>query len=432
MNHPSDELIHSLTLFHAYSTALHRANTLPDLLETLVMRAVQLVRSASAGCFVEYDDAQDAFTVQHTYGYAYPTLMEQIAFSDEESRFYEVMENHTPDILKPASLEREIPWLPNISWDLYKEANQGRVPGEVIVVPVNAPEKSLGVLVVERFGDGEFSPHEAQLLNAFARQATLAIHKVQLYQENIRIAKELDQELQSVGEVQKNLLPHAPPDSQHFDIFTYYQPATRAGGDYFDFIPLSDGQFAFVIADVTGHGAPAAVIAAMTKVILHNQFLRSHEPDQVLIESHHQICQFIDSQYFVTLFLGIFQPEARRMVYCSAGHEPPLHFHRATGALSELRNERGFPLRLTEANAFDVQSAAYEPGDVFFFYTDGITEMFNDAGRIYSFEQLYNSILSAPKESAAQLGGVVLDRLKQFRGKEPLHDDITLVVIRCK
>lgn len=421
---PSTQL---LTLFHAFSTALHRETTLPELLQSLVMRSVQLLPQAAAGCFVAYDARDHAFDIQHNYGYAFPAVFDEQRFDEESSRLQEVLQSHLHIILQH---DDDIDWLPGELQQMYLEANNQLLPKESILLPVHGPHKLLGILVVERFEGEAFQQSDAELIGKFTRQATLAIHKVELYQENLMITKALDDELQSVGKVQQELLPDETPDIAGLDWFTHYKPATRAGGDYYDFIPLPGNRLAVLMADVTGHGAPAAVIAAMIKVILHSLLETETNPDRVLEEANRQIRKHIDSQYFVTLFFAILDIEQKQMQYVSAGHEPPMHFIHISKEIVELKNEKGFPLRLLEENFFDVQSVTLQPGDFVVIYTDGITEMFNEDDQVFSFVGLQNAIQSANHATAENIGEAILSALEKFRGNAEIYDDVTLIVLR--
>lgn len=418
-----------LTLFHAFSTALHRETTLPELLQSLVMRSVQLIPQAAAGCFIAYDAANHTFEIQHSHGYAFPSLFRDLSFADDCIRLTEIVKTHFHTIIEHHD---KIEWLPGQLQSTYTECNNGLLPMESILLPVHDPQQLLGVLVIERFAGEAFQTSDAELLGNFTRQATLAIHKVELYQENVMITQALDEELQSVGRVQQDLLPKELPELKGIDWFTYYKPATRAGGDYYDFIPLADGRWAVLMADVTGHGAPAAVIAAMIKVILHTLLETITEPDRILEEANRQIRKHIDSQYFVTLFLGILNPDTFDLVYVSAGHDPPIRFMAASLEMEELKNNKGFPLRMVEQNRFDVQQTQLLPGDMVVIYTDGVTEMFNEEDKVFSFTGLQNAILSANHTSAESLGESVLATLETFRGNAEIHDDVTLIVMQIQ
>ncbi len=421
---PSPQL---LTLFHAFSTALHRETSLPELLQSLVMRSVQLIPQAAAGCFIAYDGKTHTFEIQYSHGYAFPAMLSEISFSGEMSRLAEVVQTHTHILFKN---ELQISWLPEAFHSTYKEANDGQIPKESIAITVQSPHQLLGVLVIERLEGEEFQQSDAELIGNFTRQATLAIHKVELYQENLRITKALDEELSSVGRVQKDLLPTEHPNIPKMEWFTYYKPATRAGGDFYDFIPLPNGKWAVLMADVTGHGAPAAVIAAMIKVILHNLLETMTDPNAILQEANRQIRKHIESQYFVTLFLGMIDPATAKMDYVSAGHEPPMLFEYASQTIRELKNQKGFPLRLIEENTFDIKSIQFQAGDLLLIYTDGITELFNENGELFSFTGLENAIMTSDHTSAEAMGNQILSKLEAYRGSAEIHDDITLIALR--
>src|SRR4030095_14229869 len=135
----------------------------------------------------------------------------------------------------------------------------------------------------------------------------------------------LDRELQAVGEIQRSLLPQDLPQIPGYEIATYYQTSRRAGGDYYDFFPLPGGWWGVFIADVSGHGAGAAVLMAITHSIVHS-YPGPPAPAATMLEF---VNRKLADRYtgelgsFVTAFYGIYDPAQRRLSYSSAGHPPP-------------------------------------------------------------------------------------------------------------
>ncbi len=239
----------------------------------------------------------------------------------------------------------------------------------------------------------------------------------------------LDTELKSVGDVQVSLLPRSAPDIPGFEGVTHYRPAKRAGGDYFDFFPLPDGQWGVLVADVCGHGAPAAVMMAMTHVILHLAD-RKYPPEHVLARVNHILTTNIRSDQFVTACYGILNPRTRTFSIASAGHPYPLLFERSSGSARVCMIKSSLPLGVDENAEYSTSSIVLDGGDVLLLYTDGITDAFNSESEPFGRDRLLRVLGDHAKASGQVLREAVLSALDEHRGSVELADDIALVILR--
>jgi len=257
-----------------------------------------------------------------------------------------------------------------------------------------------------------------------AQNAQLARQNLQLQQAY----EQLDREFKTVGDVQVSLLPPRIPEIPGFQVATHYKPARRAGGDYFDFFPLPDNRWGFLVADVSGHGAPAAVVMAMTRVILHTS-RRWTPPDEVLAQLNDDLSSNILLGQFVTACYGVLDPTSGTFTFASAGHPQPLYFEPEHGCVEELATESGFPLGLQTGAEYPAASVTLAPESLLVLYTDGITEALDAADQQFGPERLMNVLQARHREGAAALRDAVLASLDAHRGPVQLADDATLVVI---
>jgi len=247
--------------------------------------------------------------------------------------------------------------------------------------------------------------------------------------EQVRAAYDLvDRELQVVGDIQRSLLPSQLPDVPGLKLAAHYQTSQRAGGDYYDFFPLKDGRWGILIADVSGHGTPAAVMMAVTHSIAHMFPGASAPPSEML----NFVGRHLANRYtnhvgaFVTAFYGIYDPRTRELVYSSAGHNPPRLKHCGGGPISVLDGASSFPLGIAADVTYENATIRLQSGDQIIFYTDGITEATDPADRQFGVARLDAAIAPCrddPKEVIAAL----LDSLSAFTAGQPITDDRTLV-----
>ncbi len=245
----------------------------------------------------------------------------------------------------------------------------------------------------------------------------------------------LDRESQVVGEIQRSLLPPALPEIPGFEVATHYRTSARAGGDYYDFFPLPGGRWGLFIADVSGHGTPAAVIMAITHAIAHSQPGRHTPPADLLGYLNDQLARsYTHNGAFVTAFYGVLDPSDRSLTYSAAGHNPP-RLARSQHVLS-LDGAGSLPLGIRESVEYSEAAARLQRGDVLLLYTDGVTEAMASHGReqasqLFGAEGVDRALLASGLGTAESSIARLQSDLAAFSGNASPADDQTLVAIRC-
>jgi sigma-B regulation protein RsbU (phosphoserine phosphatase) len=259
--------------------------------------------------------------------------------------------------------------------------------------------------------------------NLFGR----ATHSLVLADQVKKAYDQLDRELQVVADIQRSLLPTTLPAIPTLDLACHYQTSRRAGGDYYDFFPLPDNQWGILIADVSGHGTPAAVIMAVTHSIAHMLRGPACPPSRMMtFVNHHLTARYTGgSGTFVTAFYGIYDPQSRSLSYSSAGHPAPrLYRH---GTLVPLDTRAGLPLGIDETEEYRDAAVTLQGGDRLVLYTDGITEARDPQGDMFGETRLDAAAACCTPDAPATLRAV-LDHLDEFRAGRPLNDDHTLLI----
>ncbi|CAN5511147.1 hypothetical protein BH09PLA1_BH09PLA1_06900 [soil metagenome] len=247
----------------------------------------------------------------------------------------------------------------------------------------------------------------------------------------------LDRELQVVGEIQRSLLPAELPTIAGFDLAAHYQTSARAGGDYYDFFPLPGGAWGIFIADVSGHGTPAAVLMAITHAIAHAQ-PGTHTPPPELLKhlNAHLVRSYTRGGTFVTAFYAVLDPKARTLTYSTAGHNPP-RLVRGDRVIA-LDQSSALPLGIEPAQAYGNSTIQLECGDLLLLYTDGITEAMSPPGSagsrdLFGVNRLDTLLVecagsSDPTECITRVRAAVAE----FSNNADPTDDRTLLAVRCK
>ena len=240
--------------------------------------------------------------------------------------------------------------------------------------------------------------------------------------------EEADRELDGMAEVQRLLLPPSVPPIPRMEIATSYEPSRRAGGDHYDFMELPDGRWGIIVADVSGHGAAAAMGVASLHAIVRAAPVKG-SPAALLGWANRQLADGYAGRLssFVTAFYAVFDPASRELVYGSAGHNPPRL--RSGQGVRPLDDAQSLPLGIMPDEPYREARLGLERGDVLVLYTDGITEARDGAGELFDVERLDRAVLRSVPEAATTLGSV-LRAVRSFSRAARRQDDQTLVVAR--
>jgi sigma-B regulation protein RsbU (phosphoserine phosphatase) len=241
----------------------------------------------------------------------------------------------------------------------------------------------------------------------------------------------LDHEFQIVGDIQRALLPPELPRINGLEMAAHYQTSRRAGGDYYDFFPLPDGQWGIFIADVSGHGTPAATVMAITHAVAHAYPGPPTPPAEMLKFLNQKLTgRFMSrTSSFVTAFYAVFNPEKRELTYACAGHNPPRL--RRAGRILPLDQVAGLPIGVDFDHQFQDHRLTLETNDLVLLYTDGITEAFDSQGQMFGVPRL-DASLADGDASAEHVVAKLVYRLDAFCAGQPVSDDRTLLALRVR
>lgn len=254
-------------------------------------------------------------------------------------------------------------------------------------------------------------------------------HTLVLRGELKRAYQALEHEMRVVADIQRSLLPRELPPVPGLELGAHYQTSRWAGGDYYDFFPLPDGRWGILIADVSGHGTPAAVMMAITHSLAHSLPGPPEPPGVLLGHVNRQLCEryAAGNEGFVTAFYGIFDPLALTLNYACAGHNPPRLKRCGAETVIAIDEIGGPPLGLFDATEYDQATMTLRADDALAFYTDGITEAMDPAGTQFGTERL-DAILGRCDLNAPGIVRAIVEAVDAFTGGRPPDDDRTLLV----
>ena len=342
-----------------------------------------------------------------------------------------VVENTVPKIKISQSLNPSVDQLTEVL-DVISSSSDRKyticLNNDCIVLPVRHKEHVLGFLLVEEVEENKFDDADLNFIKTLANILMVAIENKRLFRSKISQEK-LKNELKIAKEVQQNLVPHEFPDLSKFEVFASYTPHDSVGGDYYDLIKLTNGDYLFCIADVSGKGVPAALIMSNFQATLHTMVRQTSHLEDIVNELNYQVYKNAKGSHFITFFVGVINVESCELKFINAGHNPPVLVdeHQQSNFLKEGTMVLGVFEKLPFLN---MGFRKFKAHDLLFLYTDGVTEVFNEHQEEFG-EELLNEFLKSVSKST-QLEKVsenLLERLNEYRGTIPFSDDLTTLMI---
>ena len=251
--------------------------------------------------------------------------------------------------------------------------------------------------------------------------------------------RRLEEELRIARSIQMSLLPQEPFDAVGLSIGGLCVPAREVGGDYYDFLPLEDGRLGLLIADVSGKGTSAALYMAEMKGLMLSLSRMHTSPRELLVEANRIISRHLGGRSFITMIYAVVDSQAKELTCARAGHTPFIRIPAASGARSaRVIAPEGIVLGLDLENGVRFERSLkevkipFEPGDLFFFYTDGISEAMDRQGQCFGEARLAAFLEEHAHLPVAEIRVRLVEEITRFAAGQPQHDDITMIIVKVE
>jgi PAS domain S-box-containing protein len=271
-----------------------------------------------------------------------------------------------------------------------------------------------------------------QTITSMRDEAGHLTHFVSVSQDITELRKKQEQEfqLQLARDVQQRFYAAAPVISG-FDIGASANPADETGGDYFDFISMSDGSLLVAVADAKGHGFSSALVMALTRAYVRSFAAMQLDLDDILARVNQMLFKDLEHGHFVTLFLARLNPDRCSLSYASAGHVPGFVFL-DSGLVKCTLESTGPPLGLFSGSKFSLRPTIHlDPGEIALFLTDGITESTTPDGHQFGAQRVLDYVYTHIHDSASNVADGIYRAARAFVQGDPQDDDITSVIIKA-
>jgi serine phosphatase RsbU (regulator of sigma subunit) len=269
------------------------------------------------------------------------------------------------------------------------------------------------------------SKNYSQALEQTVRELEASREVIRL--KTLEERKKLEQELALAQQTQESLLPRTLPEFENFRIHAFNTPTRYVGGDFYDFLQLSSGDWMGVLADVSGKGMSAALLSSMVLGALSMEFHSGTQPQEVLNRVNRLLCEKSLPYQFVTLFLFLLDPHGSGQ-FISAGHNPAYLFRAATGRIERLVSDL-YTLGMFDFASYQSSMLQLCKGDILVVYSDGLTDARNQRDEMFGEERLLALIRQESPSGSCALEQKLLNTVAEFTEGMPQADDITFVVV---
>ena len=245
---------------------------------------------------------------------------------------------------------------------------------------------------------------------------------------NERRLLSIETELETARQIQSSILPASVPEVANLRIAAAYHPMTAVAGDFYQFVRTDNNHLGILVADVSGHGIPAALISSMIKVAMQSVAVHAHDPAQVLGGLNRILSSEARGQLASAAYVWI-DAEERTALYSAAGHPPLLCWRNASGTMQRIESN-GLLFGINPDSDYPVCTVPLEPFDRLLLYTDGVTETENAAGEAFGDRQLERVVGENRLQPAAELSRLLLSELRKWQpAAVSQQDDITLIIV---
>lgn len=301
--------------------------------------------------------------------------------------------------------------------------------GTTMLFPLHSRGETVGALLLgDKVTATEYTSEDVSLLSSLAGQLSVALQNALLVRERVQVVR-IEEELRLARQIQRSFLLSQFPPIARFDVHALNIPSKEVGGDFYDLVPTSDGEFVLAIADVAGKGVPAALLSSMLQAALRTQAGSIASVAEILRNINSLVYRATAVHQFATFFIARVHQDSLHVTFSNAGHNYPMVIRH--GQEPVFLERGGLVLGIQDGAKYEEAGLRLATGDLVVLYTDGISEATSREGELYGDERLCDLLRSLPRGlSAREVTDRVLEALRAFLDGEEPRDDMTLMVLR--
>jgi len=314
-------------------------------------------------------------------------------------------------------------------FNLHKK--RGYMTDSFIAVPLRARGEIVAIInITDKISGLLFNDEDLNKLEFIAGQLSTTIENFKL-SENLLEKERISKELEIAHRIQARLLPKSAIDIPGLEISVMNFSALEMGGDYFDFVKLSDRFYGICIGDVAGKGVPASLQMMILRTLFRHLTREKDDPAKVIEELNRNIINDLESNSFISFMYAIYDAKECRMAISNAGNCYPAHYSKKNNDINHVE-VAGLLLGIADDATYNQVGVDLGSGDILAFYTDGIFDVANAKKEMWGEENFMNLILKNSGKTPDGCIDSVMSEISLFKGEEKQFDDMTLIIIKKK
>ncbi|MDP1677151.1 MAG: PP2C family protein-serine/threonine phosphatase [Bacteroidota bacterium] len=408
-----------ISSLHNLSRLINQVFDLKDLAETATKMTTEVIQAASV--WLEIIPTEGSFHKSGLMSYRNISVeeIETILSGDEKSIRKIICQTKKVLMIDDVGADKRTKHLPKM-----------KKVGSMLVVPLLSHQNVIGILYATKEIEYGFDQDDVDILSGFADQVAIAIENARLIEKSFE-KERLQRELMLAQEMQKRLLPQQLPQFPTADLKAVSSPALEVGGDYYDYVQISDDLVGIVIGDVSGKGVGAAFYMAEVKGIFQSLAKIFRSPREFMIKANESLVTSIDKGSFISLIYSTLNVQTGELIIARAGHCPILYI---SDSKQEYLKPDGLGLGLKTGKIFEEniqeKKIMMKSGDVCVFYTDGVTESRSPSGEEFGYERLMDVVSTNKKKTSEEIKEAIIQTVWNYTDAKGYHDDLTIFVVK--
>lgn len=316
--------------------------------------------------------------------------------------------------------------------DFFLNRRRGYKTNSFIAVPIKAKNEVVAIInITDKISGMHFTEEDLKKLGFIADQLSTTIENFKL-SENLLEKERISKELEIAHRIQSRLLPKSAMEIPGLEISVMNFSALEMGGDYFDFVKVSDRYYGICIGDVAGKGIPASLQMMILRTLFRHLSIEKIYPSEVVKDINKNVINDLEANSFISFIYGVYDALERKFMFSNAGNCYPAHYSAKTGLITPIEAQ-GLLLGVSGDVEYGCSSCSLNPGDMIAIYTDGVFDVVNCKKEIWGERNLLEALKeSAGLKTSEEIIEHIMYEITNFKGSEKQFDDMTMIVIKVK
>lgn len=298
-----------------------------------------------------------------------------------------------------------------------------------VIIPVHHKKYPIAYALIGGLKDKDDLYNKIQFITTITNIIAVAIENKRLFKRQLK-QERFNREMELASEVQHMLIPDELPVSDLFKVHSVYLPHDNIGGDYLDYVKISENKYAFCIADISGKGVAAALLMANFQAMLQSLIFQFRDLETFVFALNESVYKITKSDKFITFFIAEIDFNSKMMRYINAGHYPPLLYQ--GGEITHLKSGTTVIGVFDKLPFIDEEQITLKEDATIFCFTDGLIDLKNDQGNYFDEDMVIDFVKSNAHKDPEEMNNTIMNQINTFKGAQEFVDDIAILTCKIK